>query len=80
MESVTTEQEMTLEDNRMEAIRLSPEELAQRLGVSRATVYRWRENGNGPQGFRVGKHLRYRLEDVIAWEEAQLAKEAQPAG
>ncbi|MGH8936884.1 MAG: DNA-binding protein [Acidimicrobiia bacterium] len=25
-----------------------------------ATLYQWRYRGEGPRGFRVGKHLRYR--------------------
>ncbi|RZB21017.1 excisionase, partial [Micrococcus luteus] len=41
-----------------------------------ATVYNWRTSGYGPRGFRVGKYLRYRLADVEAWEDAQVAAEA----
>lgn len=45
------------------------------MGVPVATVYNWRSTGYGPRGFRVGKHLRYRLADVEAWEDAQVAAE-----
>ncbi len=61
-------------------VHLKPQELAERFGVPVATVYSWRVKGVGPRGFRVGKFVRYRLEDVEAWENEQLAKEAQPAG
>lgn len=42
-------------------------EVANYLGVPKQTVYCWRSTGYGPQGFRVGKHLRWRAETVIAW-------------
>jgi excisionase family DNA binding protein len=50
---------------------LSPQEVADYLGVPVGTVYRWRVHREGPIGFRVGKHVRYRTEDVEAWLEAQ---------
>lgn len=59
---------------------LTPHSLADRYGLPVATIYRWRSTGTGPRGFRVGKFVRYRLEDVEAWENEQIAKEAQPAG
>jgi len=46
---------------------LSPDELASYLGVPRATVYRWRSRREGPCGIRVGRHVRYRLEEVERW-------------
>ena len=52
---------------------MSPEDLADREGVPVPTVYQWRSRGTGPPGFRVGRHVRYRLADVVAWEEAQIA-------
>lgn len=51
---------------------LSPKELAERHGVPVSTVYHWRTYNKGPRALRVGKHLRYRIEDVLAWEESQL--------
>lgn len=47
------------------------EEVAEHLGVPVATIYRWRHHGIGPRGHRVGKHLRYRAEDVDAWVQEQ---------
>jgi len=46
---------------------LSPAELASYLAVPLATVYRWRSRREGPCGIRVGRHVRYRLEDVERW-------------
>ncbi len=48
---------------------LSTEEVARLLVVPVATLYTWRYKGTGPKAFRVGKHLRYRLADVLAWLE-----------
>ena len=39
---------------------LTVEDLAGHLGVPVATIYAWRYHHQGPPGFRVGKHLRYR--------------------
>lgn len=46
---------------------LSVEELAELLGVPRATLYRWRYVGSGPPGITVGRHVRYRPADVERW-------------
>ncbi len=43
------------------------DEVANYLGVPKQTIYCWRTTGYGPQGFRVGKHLRWRAAAVIAW-------------
>jgi excisionase family DNA binding protein len=51
---------------------LTVEELADYLGVPFATIYAWRYRGEGPPGFRVGRHIRYRPTDVEAWIEHQL--------
>jgi excisionase family DNA binding protein len=50
---------------------LSPEDLAERLGVPVMTVYDWNKHGNAPPRMKIGRHVRYRLADVIAWEQAR---------
>ena len=50
---------------------LSPQEVADWLGVPVATVYRWRQTGGGPPGYRVGRHVRYREFEVIDWLDGQ---------
>lgn len=50
---------------------LSPQQLADYLGVPVATVYRWRHESTGPRGIKVGKHVRYRRGDVEAWLETR---------
>jgi len=43
------------------------DQVANYLGVPKQTIYCWPTSGYGPQGFRVGKHLRWRAATVIAW-------------
>lgn len=50
---------------------LSPQQVADYLGVPVATVYRWRYEGTGPRGMKVGKHVRYRRGEVEAWLDAR---------
>jgi excisionase family DNA binding protein len=51
---------------------LSIKEFADRLGLPPATIERWNSRGGGPRYLRVGRHVRYRLADIIAWEESRL--------
>ncbi|MGH9167369.1 MAG: helix-turn-helix domain-containing protein [Acidimicrobiia bacterium] len=51
---------------------LTVKELADYLGVPVATIYAWRYRGEGPPGFRVGRHLRFRQGDVEQWIWGQL--------
>jgi excisionase family DNA binding protein len=50
---------------------MTPEEVAERLRVPRATLYAWRYKNIGPAAVRLGRHLRYRVEVVEAWEAEQ---------
>ncbi|MEU1892764.1 helix-turn-helix transcriptional regulator [Streptomyces pristinaespiralis] len=49
----------------------SPEDLARYLSVPVKTVYSWNYQGTGPKYSRVGRHVRYRPDDVDAWLAAQ---------
>ncbi len=50
---------------------MTVEDLSTHLSVPVGTLYRWRTTGYGPAGKRIGKHLRYRPEDVDAWVAEQ---------
>lgn len=50
---------------------LSTAELAKFLGVPVTTVYAWQTRGNGPAGYRVGRHTRYRVAEVLEWLEGR---------
>ena len=50
---------------------LTIDDLSDYLGIPKHTLYKWRTTGYGPTGRRMGKHVRYRPEDVDAWVESQ---------
>lgn len=52
---------------------LSRQELADRLKVPVKTPAQWASLGKGPRFAKIGKYARYKLSDVIAWEEAQFS-------
>jgi len=47
-------------------------ELSEMLGIPVDTLYGWRHRGEGPQGYRIGRHVRYRRAAVDAWLEGRL--------
>jgi excisionase family DNA binding protein len=58
-------------DDRLQSV----EELADYLEVPVKTIYTWRHRNTGPQGFRVGKHVRFRWHDVQTWVAQRIADE-----
>jgi len=50
---------------------LTTDQLAERWTCPLATGYAMNHKGTGPRRIRIGKHVRYRLSDVVAWENAQ---------
>ena len=55
----------------MSVKRLTQTDLAQRWDISGRTLERWRWLGQGPLFVKIGGHVRYRLEDILAYEEQQ---------
>lgn len=55
---------------------LSNEDVADRYGVSVATVRKWRHESTGPKGVRFGRHVRYSVTELERWEREQAAKQA----
>ncbi len=47
---------------------ISRRELADRYGLPVKTPAEWASKGTGPRYARMGRHIRYRLSDVIAWD------------
>jgi excisionase family DNA binding protein len=45
-------------------------ELAEALQVPIGTIYKWNHCGKGPRPLHLGRHVRYREEDVEAWLKA----------
>jgi predicted DNA-binding transcriptional regulator AlpA len=54
---------------------LSRQELADRYGVPAKTPAEWASKGTGPRYAKFGKHVRYRLSDVIDWESQRFAED-----
>ena len=52
---------------RMSTSLLLPDELAIQLGIPLRTLGQWRYTGGGPRYVKVGRHVRYRRDDVDAW-------------
>lgn len=52
----------------MKDIRLTPAEVAARLGNSERTLQRWRKEKTGPKWGRSGARFYYLESDVVAWE------------
>lgn len=50
---------------------MTVEDVAAYLRVPVGTVRKWREKDCGPTARPIGKYLRYRAGDVIAWFESQ---------
>lgn len=52
---------------------LNIKDLCDRYGVVEQTVYHWNHKGTGPRYVRVGRLVRYRLSDVVEWENSRVA-------
>ena len=51
---------------------LSPTDVAAVLGVPIATLANWRWARTGPAFLRVGRHVRYRRDDLNRWIATQV--------
>jgi excisionase family DNA binding protein len=50
---------------------LTISEAAAYLKVPVETLRKWRTLGRGPKGIKLGRHLRYRTEDIDQWVKEQ---------
>ncbi|MGZ9828758.1 helix-turn-helix transcriptional regulator [Tsukamurella ocularis] len=50
---------------------LTRAEVAERLRVPVQTLATWAVQRRGPRFSKLGRHCRYRLADVVAWENEQ---------
>ena len=49
---------------------LTTDETSAVLGHSPVTLQQWRQRGEGPRFFRLGRSIRYRLGDVLSFRDA----------
>jgi hypothetical protein len=52
-------------------IHITRQELSKRLKIPVNTLNAWASEGKGPRYASFGRHARYRLDDVIRWENEQ---------
>jgi len=55
---------------------LNMEDLSALLRIPIGTLRNWRVTGDGPPGFKVGRHVRYRFEDVERWLHERAREDA----
>jgi excisionase family DNA binding protein len=59
---------MTFEDSQVAF--LTEKQAARLLSMSHRTLQAWRRTGIGPSFIKLGRAVRYRRDDVIAWANA----------
>jgi hypothetical protein len=59
---------------------LNQEQLARRWSLSPRTLERWRWLNEGPAYLKIGGRVIYRLEDIEAFEAAQMHRRLPRAG
>lgn len=68
-----------MRETRVNERHMTVEEFAKREGVPIPTVYGWNSRGEGPKYLKIGRHVRYRVADVIAWENSRVVGGTQVA-
>jgi len=62
----------TPEDQGSLSVLLSSRAVADYLGIPTGTLANWRYQGRGPAFVRIGRHVRYRAEDIARWIEGSV--------
>jgi hypothetical protein len=57
---------------------LSTDEVAARLKIPKKTLAVWASTKRGPRYARIGRYRRYRLDDLVLWEQEQIDKVGYP--
>lgn len=63
---------VTLTDASKEGQLLASIEVAGLLRVEEDTLTSWRHDQKGPRYYRMGRQVRYKLEDVLTWQKQAL--------
>ena len=59
---------------------LTTEQAAKRLTLKKSTLEAWRVRGGGPRFLKLGRAVRYRDEDLAAFEEAGVRESTSAEG
>lgn len=62
-----------IDDRSALGVLMDAAEVSAYLGVPTGTLANWRYQGRGPAFIRIGRHVRYRPEDVRAWLASRTA-------
>lgn len=54
------------------SVLMVPAQVSAYLGIPTGTLANWRYQGRGPAFVRVGRHVRYRSEDISEWIDQQV--------
>ncbi|WP_069883462.1 helix-turn-helix transcriptional regulator [Streptomyces luteocolor] len=55
------------------------EDAAPHIGVTLATLRKWRVQDKGPKGFPIGRYVAYRIADLDGYLDAQYRSATEPA-
>ncbi|MFC2925266.1 MULTISPECIES: helix-turn-helix transcriptional regulator [Hyphobacterium] len=61
---------------------LTPKQAARYLNLAEISLAKWRVDGTGPEYFKLGRAVRYRVDSLDAWLEERLQRstsETRPA-
>jgi excisionase family DNA binding protein len=59
---------------------LTAPQVAERLGISEATLYRMRARGDAPASYKIGARRLWREADLIDWLERECRQGGKAAG
>ena len=62
-----TSNQFEISSTNIESAFLTPVELSRALAVPVATLAFWRATKQGPAFLKIGRHVRYDVQDVTAW-------------
>jgi excisionase family DNA binding protein len=57
---------------------LTPDDVANMLKIPKSTLYSWRYHRTGPKAVLVGRHLRYRRQDLAEYLDDLRRDQAEP--
>lgn len=56
----------------MDDYTITDKELAERWNLHLKTIQKWRRRGKGPKFIKLGIAVRYRISDIVKYEEEKL--------
>jgi predicted DNA-binding transcriptional regulator AlpA len=63
---------MIIQETAEQAELLRTEDVAALLKIAPATLVDWRHDQRGPRYYKMGREIRYKLNDIVEWERQAL--------